>query len=128
MDYIKNVTVERMKKVIQGNNKGSFVYVELLNLNQKFMDDIANSYTESTINDMWKIIKDKAYLSYKVDTNLFEANATDFEKLSTDDKKRFLVELLDKNMLYVNYCDMEDEDFAVTDADKKLNYNFYKGS
>ena len=26
--------------------------------------------------------------------------------------KRFLMEILDKNLLYVNYCDMDDEEFG----------------
>ena len=35
------------------------------------------------------------------------------------------MEMLDKNQLYVNYCDMEDETFAVSDADKAFTKSFY---
>ena len=45
--------------------------------------------------------------------------------LSIDDQKRFLMELLDKNMLYVNLCDMDDAEFAVSDADKAFTKSFY---
>ena len=35
------------------------------------------------------------------------------------------MELLDKNQLYVNLSEMEDEEFRVTDEDKALNGEFY---
>ncbi len=43
----------------------------------------------------------------------------DFEDLSIGDQKRFLLECLDKNHLYVNYSEIDDEE------DKKLNREFY---
>ena len=48
-----------------------------------------------------------------------------YGKVTLDDKKRFLMELLDKNQLYVNYCDMEDETFAVSEEDKAFTNSFY---
>ena len=48
-----------------------------------------------------------------------------FTELSLDDKKRFLMELLDKNQLYVNYCDMEDESFSISEEDKVFTKSFY---
>ena len=54
------------------------------------------------------------------------AGALDFKSLSLDDQKRFLMELLDKNLLYVNYCDMEDEDFGISEEDKAFTRSFYK--
>ena len=35
------------------------------------------------------------------------------------------MELLDKNQLYVNLSEMEDEEFRVSDEDKVLNGEFY---
>jgi len=40
--------------------------------------------------------------------------------------KQYLVEVLDKNQLYVNYSEIEDESYGVSEADKKLNHQFYK--
>jgi adenine-specific DNA-methyltransferase len=48
-----------------------------------------------------------------------------FPDLSLEDQKRFLMALLDKNQLYVNYCDMEDETFAVAEEDKAFTNSFY---
>jgi adenine-specific DNA-methyltransferase len=70
-------------------------------------------------------MKEKAYLSYKVDIAAFDKNAKDFADLSIDDQKRFLLECLDKNHLYINYSEIEDEEYGVNEEDKKLNKEFY---
>ena len=36
------------------------------------------------------------------------------------------MELLDKNQLYVNLSEMEDESFGISDGDKELNRAFYR--
>ena len=40
-------------------------------------------------------------------------------------QKKLLAELLDKNQLYVNLSEIEDEDFGVSEEDKTLNQSFY---
>ena len=40
-------------------------------------------------------------------------------------QQSLLMELLDKNQLYVNLSEMEDEEFRVSDKDKVLNGEFY---
>lgn len=52
-------------------------------------------------------------------------NADEFDALSLDDQKRFLMELLDKNLLYVNYCDIDDEEYGISDEDKTFTRSFY---
>ena len=49
----------------------------------------------------------------------------DYQELDIEEKRRFLIEILDKNLLYVNYCDMEDEELAVTDEEKAFARSFY---
>lgn len=66
------------------------------------------------------------FISCKVNPADIDETASDFEALSIDDQKRFLMELLDKNLLYVNYCDMDDEDFGISYADKAFTRSFYK--
>ena len=36
------------------------------------------------------------------------------------------MEMLDKNQLYVNYCDIDDETFNISEEDKAFTRNFYK--
>ena len=40
-------------------------------------------------------------------------------------QKKLLVELLDKNQLYVNLSEIDDEDFGISAGDKELNEEFY---
>ena len=35
------------------------------------------------------------------------------------------MDLLDKNQLYINYCDIDDEEMAVSEADKAFTRSFY---
>jgi len=66
---------------------------------------------------LWETMKKKAFLSYKVDPKVVDENAKD---LSLGDQKRFLLECLDKNHLYVNYSEIDDEEYGVSGEDKNL--------
>lgn len=50
---------------------------------------------------------------------------TGFDSLSLDDQKRFLIECLDKNLLYVPLSDIDSNEYGVTDEDKRLTREFY---
>ena len=136
MDYIETVTVERLKKVIDGEQGGiskavdwqgggSFVYCELAKLNQSFVEEIQTARDFETIWSIYKKMVASGYISYKVYPADIDAAAKDFADLSLENQQKFLMELLDKNLLYVNYCDIDDEDFAISDADKKFSRSFY---
>ena len=60
-----------------------------------------------------------------MDPTALEKGAGDFAALSLEDQKRFLMEILDKNLLYVNACDLEDEEFGICEADKSFTKRFY---
>jgi len=137
MDYIEDVSVERLKKVICGeqggisqsvnwHGGGSFVYCELAKLNQNFVDEIEAAVDDDAIVNIYRRIVDTGFISSKVNPNDIDAAADDFAALCLGDKKRFLMELLDKNLLYVNLCDLDDEEFAISDADKAFTKSFYR--
>ena len=50
----------------------------------------------------------------------------EFKQLSLDQQKQILLEVLDKNQLYVNLSSLEDGDRACTASDKKLTADFYQ--
>lgn len=136
MDYIETVTVERLKKVIEGEQGGisenvgwqgggSFVYCELAKQNQSFVEDIEVAENFETLKKIYDKIILSGFISHKVDLKIFEENIFEFEKLNFENQKKFLLELLDKNLLYVNYCDIDDEEFKISDADKKFTKKFY---
>lgn len=66
------------------------------------------------------------FISCKINPADISAAHADYDALSLKDKKRFLMEILDKNMLYVNYCDIDDEEFGISDADKEFTRSFYR--
>ena len=136
LDYGQNDSVVRLNNVINGDTTGisaavnwqgggSFVYCELSKLNQKYVDDIQTATTDADIVTIWHEMLKTGFISCKVNPKDIDMEDVAFAELSLDDKKRFLMELLDKNQLYVNYCDMEDETFAVSDEDKAFTKSFY---
>ena len=52
---------------------------------------------------------------------------SEFEKLTVEDKRRVLLDLVDNNTLYVNYSEVDDETYKVPESDKKHNATFYEG-
>jgi len=136
LDYGKNDSVTRLKNVINGDQTGiskevgwkgggEFVYLELKKWNENYVEKIKKAKTKDELKELWETMKEKAFLSYKVDIKLIDKNAKEFEDLSIDNQKRFLLECLDKNHIYVNYSEIDDEEYGVSEADKKLNKMFY---
>jgi adenine-specific DNA-methyltransferase len=136
LEYGENSAVVRLKNVINGDQTGiskavgwrgggDFVYLELMKWNENFVQKIQEAKTKEELNKLWEMMKQKAFLSYKVDVKTIDAHAKDFEDLSIEDQKKFLLECLDKNNLYVNYSEIDDEEYGVSEDDKKSNKNFY---
>ena len=105
---------------------GSFVYCEIAKANDEFVEKIQDATTTEALQTIWTRMKDTGYLNYKIDIATIDANAADFEALSIDNQKRFLIECLDKNLLYVPFSDIDSEEYAVSDEDKRLTKEFYK--
>jgi adenine-specific DNA-methyltransferase len=120
------VCKERIKRVLQKENiNDNFVYLELMKWNENFVEQILAAKTKDELKKLWETMKEKAFLSYKVDIKTIDEHAKDFDDLSIEDQKRFLLECLDKNHLYVNYSEIDDEEYGVSEEDKKLNKEFY---
>lgn len=125
LDYVESVTNKRVIKVIENQGGGSFVYLELANANQHFVDKIQAAESEAELLALWQQMQAEAFISYKVTPDMIDKNAADWAVLSMDDKKRFLIEALDKNLLYVPHCDMESKEFGMSEADKAATQAFY---
>ena len=137
MDYIKTISIERMKKVLLGEDRGvskaqnwhgggSFVYCELKEDANTLISIIQNA-TEDTIESVKAAIyADDRIVPYLTKKELADADK-DFENLTLEEKKQALIKLVDKNKLYVNASDMDDESYHISDDDKKFTQSFYKG-
>ena len=134
-DQLK-ILQKRLKKVISGDQTGisksvgwkgggDFVYLELMKWNENFVEQIKKAKSGKELQKLCETMKKKAFLSYKVDIKAVDENAKDFVDLSIEDQKRFLLQCLDKNHLYVNYSEIDDEEYGVSVKDKRLNREFY---
>lgn len=121
------VAKERIRKEFAKNKSGDFVYMELAKWNEEWVQKIKKAKTGKELSNLWDEMKESAFLSYKVDPKIVDASAKDFADLSIADQKKFLVECLDKNQLYINLSEIEDEEYGVSKEDKALNKSFYNG-
>jgi adenine-specific DNA-methyltransferase len=137
LDYIHDLPEARLKKVINGEQGGisktvnwkgggSFLYCELMQWNEAWMDKIQKAKTSSELKALWKEISKNAYLHYSIDIKTVNDNLSDFEQMPVKEQKQFLIEALNKNQLYVNNSEIKDRDYKVTDADITLNALFYQ--
>ena len=136
MDYIQDITVERLKKVLEGeqggiskaqnwHGGGSFVYCELKEDANTLITTIQNA-TEDIIESVKaSIYADERIVPYLTKQELADADK-DFENLTLEEKKQVLTKLIDKNKLYVNASDMDDESYQISDADKAFTKSFYE--
>ncbi|MDR2761262.1 MAG: site-specific DNA-methyltransferase, partial [Planctomycetaceae bacterium] len=137
MNYIETVTVERLRKVIDGeqggislvvnwHGGGSFVYLELKKYNETFIEQIEKAKTTEDLLKIWKKMKSKSFLNYNVDLKKQEEYLDDFKQLTLEKQKNHLCELLDKNQMYVNISSRNDNDFSCSNEEKQVTEQFYQ--
>ncbi|WP_270969384.1 site-specific DNA-methyltransferase [Campylobacter upsaliensis] len=135
MDYIESITKERLKKVINGEQGGiskalnwqgggSFIYAELMPLNAIYKERIKNINDEKMLDSIYKDLESKAFLDYRIDLDSILKDK-EFKELDLQEKKEVLLDILDSNMDYVLYGDIEDKDYAISSEVIELNKIFY---
>lgn len=138
MDYIKTVSVERLKKVIAGEQGGiskdvnwqgggSFVYAELMEKNQGYLKDVQQAETTKQLEDVVnRMIEGGADFDFRVDVEKVLQDP-EYQAMALADKKQLMVKVIDKNQLYYAYSDMEDRDVQelMSESDIAFNKSFY---
>ncbi|WP_143411949.1 site-specific DNA-methyltransferase, partial [Canicola haemoglobinophilus] len=140
MDYIETLSVERLKKVIEGEqggiskvvnwqSGGDFVYFELTQFNQTAKELIQHCKNFAQLAPLFEQLCEQYFLKYNLNIEQFSKimQEAEFQQLSLDEQKQMMLEMLDLNQLYVNLSDIEDEQFAacLSDEDRELNQQFY---
>lgn len=139
MDYINEVTIPRLQKVLNGEQGGvsqnfnwqgggSFVYAELLSKNMGYLKDIIHSNTLEALKSVYeRMLKGQedgegADISFYADLSKFDWT----EGFTAN--KRLLIKLLDKNGLYYNYSEIDDVNVRefISDIDYAFNKAFYE--
>ncbi len=137
MDYIETIPVERLKKVIKGEQGGisesvnwqgggDFICCELMKYNEVYMERIQAAKSSKELVKIWREMAEGSFLNWYVNPETPEEAVKDFEAIGDLEKqKKLLAELLDKNQLYVNLSEIDDAQFNVSEEDKALNRAFY---
>lgn len=143
MDYIETIPIERLKKVIAGEQGGisksvnwqgggDFIYCKLMKYNEAFMERIQATRSSEELVQIWREMAEGSFLNWYVNPEMPEEAVKDFEAIGREPnglekQKRLLAELLDKNQLYVHLSEMDDAQFKVNEEeeDKELNRKFY---
>ena len=137
MDYVETIAVERLKKVIAGEQGGiskavdwkgggEFVYFELKKYNQEAVEKLDKAESTEELLRIWQEMCERYFLNYDVDLKKFNENQEDFKKLPMMRQKQHLLEMLNKNQLYLNLSEMEDSQFEISEEDKSLTKKFYR--
>ena len=135
MDYIETVSMERLKKVIDGeqggisqdvawSGGGSFIYAELMDKNSTFIDIVLNSKNSEELKAIFDDMKATLDFDFRVDLQEVDQSIwdEDFEM-----QKKILVKIIDKNQLYHNYSEIDDETIKsqLSQSDYDFNKSFY---
>ncbi len=114
-----------ISKAVNWQGGGSFVYCELAKANQDFADKILNTTDKEELTIIWQQIQETGFMSWKIDPRQIDENSQDFAALSVENTQKFLLEALDKNLLYIPYSEIENQEFAISAEEKQLNAQFY---
>ena len=98
------------------NGGGSYIYCELAENSQTYIDKIYKANTIEELVDIFNFLKESEFISYRVDINKMKDD--DFIQLSIDDAKKVLISIIDKNTLYINYSDIDNEDYVIPESVK----------
>ncbi|HFI0763411.1 TPA: DNA methyltransferase [Streptococcus suis] len=140
MDYINEVSVPRLQKVIAGEQGGiskevnwqgggSFVYAELFPKNMGYLQDVIHAKDLEELKSVYERMLSGTDTDEPADIS-FRADLSKIDWLQGfDENKRLLVKLIDKNGLYYNFSEIDDKNVRdlISDEDYTFNKNFYEG-
>src|SRR5699024_473367 len=117
LEYHENSALNRLSRTIKGDQSGiskevawqdggSFIYAELMEKNIGFIKSIYNTEKPGDLRNILNHLIENAEIDFKVD--LLELNKT-FNELSFDDQKKALIKVIEKNQLYYNYSEINDD-------------------
>lgn len=132
MDYIEEVPVARLQKVIAGEQGGiskntgwkgggSFVYAELLPFNQLY-EEKARSAPAKDLDSLLDEVMHRGFINYYYDSSAVKKQ---FSGEPEDVKRNIIIALLDKNMLYVPYAEIRNKDYRIADDVIRINDHFF---
>lgn len=137
MDNQTEIITNRLVEVINGEDKGisksvnwsgggSFIYCELKENAMELIKKIRNADNKTIDILKEKIYSDERIISYISEKELNSGN-DEFKNLSLNEKREALIQIVDKNKLYINYSDIDDCNYKISNIEKNFTKSFYKG-
>ncbi len=115
-----------ISKAVNWQGGGDFIYCELKKYNQTFIEQIEEAKDSKELLTIWEEMKEHSFINYNIDIKKQDEQIEEFKKLTLKQQKEILLQILNKNQLYVNLSSIDDEDFKISDEDKKLTKEFYQ--
>lgn len=139
LDYSENNPEERMKGVISGDKSGiskevnwkgggDFIYVQLAKWNEEAKEKILKAKSLNELEKFFDELYERYFLNYNVKTKEFKEKTIkeeEFKNLSLDKQKKFFVEMLDMNQMYVNFSERADKKYNLSKEDIAMSEEFY---
>ena len=136
LDKHIDIMMRRMNRVMEGEQcgvsrrnswigGGSFVYCELAERSETLMKGLQSAKDSDSILAILDEATEKGLLRPSVLPDDLKKTREDFLEFSLDEQRRLVMELLDKNKLYVNLCDMEDENMGLSENSRAFTRGFY---
>ena len=89
------------------------------------LDDLQKRVVKKIDEIKEKIFSDDRIVPYITKQELKKVDK-DFFDLKFEEKKKVLIDLVDKNKLYINYSDIDNEEYDISKEEKQFNNSFYK--
>jgi adenine-specific DNA-methyltransferase len=127
MDYIETDTLPRNVAVMKSiAPTSSIVYCELMEQNEAIASALQEADTSEAVQAILSRATDDGLIIPYVLPEDLRSHMDEFAELPLEQQKKLVMELLNKNKLYVNLCDVDDEEIGVSEADKAFTRSFYR--
>ncbi|MEJ7200700.1 site-specific DNA-methyltransferase [Staphylococcus epidermidis] len=125
MPYIKTTQIKRLLAEDDAKKNDDFIYVELMEKNRGFIKSIQNAQSWNEIYNVFSFMLEEAEIDFRAD--LEEIKETLYS-LTLIEQKRLLIQIIDKNQLYYNYSEIDDENVKdlINNEDYQFNNSFYE--
>jgi len=124
MNYVES-TERRLTLNIKKLGFGEFVYMEMLECNEKFVSQIREASSRERLNEIWLDMQEAAFLSFRSSSVTSDSFREFSPSLKLGDLKKFLLLVLDKNMMYVPLSEIQDTFYSVSKSDLKMNKDIF---
>lgn len=136
MDYIETTAVARLKAVIAGEDGGiskdvnwtgggSFTYCELAVHNEHYLESLQEVQTTEDALALLSEITNGGAVRPSLIPDVLRSGDEQFAKLNLDEQIQVIAEIIDKNRLYLNAADIDDEANYLTEFDRAFTKSFY---